>query len=291
VSSSFLTSSPAVPLAHIGSTGELVVLLASVVAAAWFYTRGVAALWHQAGHGRGISPWRTWSFLGGLAVILVALLGPIPVAADRLFSSHMVQHQLLMVAAAPLLILGRPGMALVWALPRSQRRPVTLWRHRLRINLLMARPVALVLMVASLWAWHIPTVYEAAVRTPLLHSFEHITLFGTSVLFWASLGVRHERQLAGSVVSLFLAGLATSILAALLLFAGSPLYPEYAVGAARLGVSAIEDQRAAALVMWIPSGLVGIAATSVLFIRWLGAIDGESDARLVETSATVGVAP
>ncbi len=277
--------------AHIEGTGELAVLVASIAAAAWVYTRGVATLWNQAGRGRGISMGRVGGFLVGLVVILMALVGPIPAAAERLFSAHMVQHQLLMLGAAPLLILGRPGMALVWALPRSHRRPVTRWRYRLGVNVLMARPVALVLMMGSLWAWHVPTAYEAAVRIPLLHSVEHITLFGTAVLFWASLGVRHNRRLGGSILSLFLAGMGTSILAALLLFAGSPLYPEYAAEASRMAVSAIEDQRTAALIMWIPSGLVGIAAMVVLFTRWLGAIDGEPETRLIEASATMGVAP
>lgn len=262
-----------VTLGHVGGASGHAFLYGTLVAVVWIYIRGVTTQWRRAGKA-SIPPWRMGSFLAGTLALALAVTGPLPGAADRLFSLHMVQHQVLMMVVAPLMVLGRPGTAMVWALPRDRRAVAVHWRHRLGIDLFAATPSGPILLVVALWAWHLPVLYEAAVGAGWLHGLEHITMFGGAVAFWTSLGARRLSRMGGSLLAIFLVGVATSALSALLLFAAAPLYPAYAALAAAGGFDALEDQRFAALVMWIPSGLVGLAAAIAIVVREIGEVPG-----------------
>src|SRR3954468_6553369 len=95
--------------------------------AAGLYLKGVGALWRSAGKGRGVRQWEAASFAGGWLVLVLALVSPLHRLGSALFSAHMVQHELLMAAAAPLLVLGRPLIPSVWALPLKWRRLLGEW--------------------------------------------------------------------------------------------------------------------------------------------------------------------
>ena len=254
---------------------ETTLVMASLTFAAWLYWRGTTSLWKQAGRGRGISRLRAFSFALGLTVLAPALIGPLAEAAHRTLTAHMVQHQLIMLVCAPLLVMGKPMRAFLWSVDRTLSPSLVRWQHRLRIHLFTGRPVAALLLVVVLWIWHLPAVYEAAARNQMLHAIEHVTFFLAAAAFWASLTRGPTRRLIGSVVSLALVGMATTMLSALLLFAGVPLYPGYA-SAAGSGSAALADQQAAALIMWLPSSLVGLAVAVVLLGRWLGADRGHA---------------
>jgi cytochrome c oxidase assembly factor CtaG len=153
------------------------------------YVRGWWRL-RRAPRTRGAAPaWRLAAYLAGLASVVLALCSPLELLSELSFTAHMVQHQLLLMTAPPLLLLAEPFPMVLWGLPPRPRR---------RVGALVARPgpvrsvlrtltwmpVAGGLYTLTLWGWHYPLAYEAALRFPVLHDVEHLTFFGTAVLFW-----------------------------------------------------------------------------------------------------------
>ena len=251
-------------------------LLLPLLVAFW-YAVGVRALWRAAGVGRGVSSSQAIAFGAGIVTLMVALASPLDAMADLLFSAHMVQHLLLILVAAPLLILGAPVVPALWALPRARRRALGRWWHRATgarsvLHALTAPATAFVLHFVALWFWHMPAPYQAALRSPAVHAMEHLSFLGTALLFWwavaPSLGRLRGSEGAGILI---VAGtlLHSGALGALLMFARAPWYPAHEAGARAWGMTALEDQQLAGLIMWIPASLVYIAAAAWLFLRWM----------------------
>jgi len=229
---------------------------------ACLYARGAGRVWRRAGQGRGITSAQFACFCGGLLVVAVAQMSPLHALGGALFSAHMVQHELLILLAAPLLAMGAPQVALGWALPRrasqavvraARRRPMRwAWfgaRHPLG---------AWSLHAVVLWAWHAPAAYQATLERTSVHFAQHVSFFATAVLFWYAL-LRLRRTPAGSGLAflfLFTTMLHSNALGALLTFARDPWYPAYGPTAARFGFTALEDQQLGGLIMWIPAGMV-----------------------------------
>lgn len=241
--------------------------LAGCVAAGAAYGRGL-------GRGRGTASWRTRAvaFYGGLGAILVALVWPLDGLADRSFAMHMAQHVLLLSVAPPLLVLGRPWLRVWRPLPLRLRRPAA----RGAVRLAAAAPPALawLLLNGLLVGWHVPVLYDAAIRHDGVHILEHLSFLGSGLLFWAfALGAPplHTRlPPVWRLVYLTLAMLPGWILALVLAFDAGPIYPAYAELATRpWGLSAAADQQLAAGIMWVPGGIPYLIAIVVLFYRWL----------------------
>jgi putative membrane protein len=219
--------------------------VAALAASLLLYGNGVRRLWRRAGPGRGIGFGNSASFIAGWLVVAAALLSPLHHLAERMLWAHMVQHELLMIVAAPLLVLGRPLEAWAWALggvriPRVLSDPVLAWG----------------LHAGAIWAWHIPSLFEAAVRNPWLHLAQHASFFVPAAIFWWS--VLSGRQLA-AVLSLFTTMLHTGALGALMALSRGSWYPSYE----------LEDQQLAGLIMWVPAGIVYPLAALVLISRSL----------------------
>lgn len=253
-------------------------ILGALYASTLAYLLGVRRLWASAGRGRGIPRWRVGAFLGGIAALLLALVSPIDPLGGTLFSVHMVQHMLLMVVAAPLLVLGRPLLGALWALPRGGRRAVGAWWQRSRAVRFgwpaVSHPVVvIVLHVGALWLWHVPELYQAALAHGWVHHLEHASFFFTAMLFWwalAEAGARGRWPGYGAgVLYVFATALQSGALGALLLFARDPWYPAHEAGAAAWGVDLLVDQQLAGALMWIPAGLVYTAAAVVLLLAWI----------------------
>lgn len=248
----------------------------TLVPAVW-YAVGVRALWRSAGVGHGVSRSRAASFAAGVAVIMLALASPLDAMADALFSAHMVQHLLLILIAAPLLVVGAPSLPAVWALPRRSRRAVGSWWHRavaLRsiVHVFTSPGAAFVLHFVALWFWHMPAPYQAALHSPALHGLEHASFLGTAVLFWWTVAtpVGRPRAAEATGIAMIVGTLMHSgALGALLMFASAPWYPAHAAGAAAWGTTAMDDQQLAGLIMWIPAGAVYVAAAAWLFVKWM----------------------
>jgi len=216
------------------------------------YAAGLRRLWRRAGRGRGVSVPAAGLFYGGCALAGFAVLGPLHEAAERLLWAHMIQHELLMVLAAPMIVLGRPVETWTWALPPA-------WRRNFHLPRFLADPaMAWLLHAAAIWVWHAPGFFEAALADPWLHLAQHASFFGTALLFWWSLAAPGHRQLAG-LASLFTTMLHTSALGALMALSRGAWYPGFT----------LEDQQLAGLVMWVPAGLAYPIAALLLGSQWL----------------------
>lgn len=215
-----------------------------LAAALLLYCWGLRRLWRRAGAGRGIEGWNAACFFLGLATAAVALLSPLHHYAEQLLWAHMVQHELLMVVAAPLLVLGRPLEAWSWVVP-------------LRAPRFLSDPFfAWTLHAAGLWLWHVPMLFEAAVRDEWPHLAQHSSFFVPAAIFWWT--AFRSRGLV-AVLSLFGTMLHTGALGALMAMSQRPWYAGYT----------LEDQQLAGLIMWIPAGTVYPMAALFLISRWL----------------------
>jgi len=242
---------------------------------------------HRAGDRR-----RALSFAAGLAVMAVALAPPLDGAAGRRFSAHMAQHLLLMLAAAPLLVAGRPGAMLLEALPvaararvgRSLHRPG--WRAARR---LVTHPVVvLTVSVGGFWAWHLPRLYDAALGNAAVHVLEHGTFLAGAFLFWSVVldpGPRRRLGLGATCGFVFAAMLTNIWLAAGLTFSTTPLYAAYQAGPGARAGAALADQQLAGVIMWLPADIVYFVTLLALFRRLLRELEARMRRR--ESAAAV----
>jgi cytochrome c oxidase assembly factor CtaG len=246
-------------------TAWRVAVAAPLLLAGWAYFYGLRRAWRRAGWGRGIRPLEAFSFGAGLLVLASMLAVPLHAWGRLRFAPHMLEHELLTVIAAPLLAAGRPGVPYLLALPLSWRRrlsgwlanggPWGIWRR------LTHPATAWALHGAALWLWHAPVLFEAALSSEVVHYLQHLTLLGTALLFWASLLPRRatNRVRIIGVFSLFTTTIQTTLLGALLTLSPRIWYPSYGDPTPG-GLSPLEDQQLAGLIMWVPAGMVYVAA-------------------------------
>ncbi len=256
-------------------------ILTGLALTIWLYVRGVTALWRRAGAGCGIRRWQVAAFTGGMLVAFIALISPIDPLGEALFSAHMIQHLLLIVVAAPLLVLGKPLLAWVWAVPPTWRRAIGgWWRQRSTLRsgwrAITLPPITWLIHSVAVWTWHIPLLYEGALHSPWLHALEHACFFGSALLFWWVIihPGTHGRLAYGASV-LYLFGLTTQgvVIGALIAFANTIWYPSHAIGAALWGLTPLDDQRLAGLLMWVPPSVVYMIAVGFLFTSWFRALE------------------
>jgi putative membrane protein len=249
---------------------------------AGLYGLGLARLWGTPAGRRVVRPWQMAAFIVGWSSLVIALVSPLDVLSDILFSAHMTQHELLMVIAAPLMVLGRPLIVMLWAFGAGERQRLTGWTRTpavVRIWHGATGPVTVwVLHALALWVWHVPVLYEAAVRNDAVHIVQHLSFFGTAALFWwAIVHGRYGRIGYGvAVLFVFTTALHSGALGALFTFGSQVMYPLYADRTSAFGVSPLDDQQLAGLIMWIPFSLTFLIVGLALFAAWLG----ESDRRL-----------
>jgi putative membrane protein len=239
------------------------------------------------GGGWGPSRWRAVAFWSGLATILLALDTPVETLARQLFWAHMTQHLLLIMVAAPLLVVAAPWLQIWRGLPLSIRRPLarTAVRHPAlagprRAFAWVSAPVgAFILSTANLWIWHWPAAYDLTLRNHAVHHLEHGLFLGLGILFWAQVIDQHPFHARLSqfrrVVYVFGGTIASWALAAVLAFATTPFYAYAALPSRPGGISALTDQQFGAGIMWVP----GSITYSIVFIACLYLWFREEDAR------------
>ena len=214
-----------------------------------------------------------WFLLDDI-VMLLALISPLDVLADDyLFSAHMLQHMLLVLAVPPLLIL---------AVPRQLARSVV------RVHALGAieralrnPPVAWTLGMVALWIWHLPRLYDATLASEALHIFEHLTFLVTATIFWwPILSPLEDSRMSHGAAFAYLgaAMLSTTVLGILITFAPVGVYAAYLHPHDGLGIldalrhswglSTEADQQLGGLLMWVPGGLVYLCAIMAVLARW-----------------------
>jgi cytochrome c oxidase assembly factor CtaG len=253
-------------------------LLIPVALMTGLYLRG---LWAWRDRTRRHPWWRTASYLAGVGVLLAAVESPLDALAAHHFSMHMVQHELLMVVAAPLLVLARPLEAFAWSLPKrwlDGLAGATRWRPlRSTWELLTTTSGAWLLQAVAIWGWHVPVVFQASLRSEAIHALQHATFLATALAFWWTVLAPHGKRDGAGLASVFTTLLHTGALGALLTFAPNPLYPAYEGG---WGMTALEDQQLAGLVMWVPGGLAYLAGCLALTASWLA--PGREGERVLE---------
>ena len=244
------------------------------------YAAGVWRVWRSAGYGRGIRPLEALAFAIGWLALLAALSPPIDEWSEHWLVAHMVQHELLMVVAAPLVAASAPLIALLWVTPcRFRRRALEAVRRPsiAALWILLTAPLSVFLLhAAALWVWHMPALYSYALEHEPVHVLQHLCFFGTAALFWW--GIAHGRYgrlgYGAAVVYVFATAVHGGVLGALLTFSPRVWYAPYLVHHPA-GLTPLEDQQLAGLLMWVPAGLVLAGCGLALFAAWLR----ESDRR------------
>lgn len=253
-----------------------------LVLTGWVYWRGCrkkngsAARTDQS---RRLFKQRQRCFWAGWSVLAIALASPLDPLGEVLFTAHMIQHELMMLIAAPLLILSRPGGVLLSGLSRPVARGFgglmgnsAVWQFW---TLLVSPPIAWLVHGIGLWGWHVPPLFEAGLHNTWIHALQHFSFLWVALIFWYAL-LRPARvaSIAG-VLYLFTTAIHASILGALLTFSSKVWYTPYLDTAPRWGLSALEDQQLGGLIMWIPAGLVFIAAGLWILARAIGEDDAD----------------
>jgi putative membrane protein len=259
--------------------GEALPPILGILGWALLYRRRCRTL---ARRGRPVARGRQVAFAAGAVLIVAALSSPIDKLAGELLYVHMAQHLLLADVAALLIALSLTGPVLG---PLWRRRPVA------GLHLIGHPLVALPLWIADLYLWHLPALYELALRNDAVHALQHLMFFACGLNMWLALAgavpvprwFRQGAQL-GYVAAVRFAGM---LLANLLIFSGSVLYPRYRAGEALHGVAPLTDQRIAGALMMIEGMVLAIGIFAWLFVR--GAAEGERVQALLDLAGERGV--
>lgn len=209
-------------------------------------------------------------FALGLLLIFIALVSPIDALSNQaLFAAHMVQHLLLMLLAPACLVLGTPGywIRYLYDLPILKR-----------LLPIVTHSVFTVLAFnAVMWTWHVPALYEGALRNVNIHVLEHLMFLGAGVLLWLPVihAVPPQRTTSypARMLYLFACMISSSILGAIFTFAPTIAYPFYGTAPLAFGLTPETDQALAGLIMWVPGGGIFFAAILLVFNSWLRAED------------------
>jgi len=245
-------------------------LLASAAVALVAYGWGVrrAARWPAA---------RAGAFALGVGAVLLALASGIDAWAERLLSVHMVQHLLLTLVAAPLLVAGAPLALALRALPRGGGRALARALRSPVVRVVAHPLVAWALLPALVLASHLTPLYEEALHHPLVHAAEHAAYLGAALLFWLPvLGAEplpHRPGAVGRLLYLLLAMPAMAAAGVVLTLDERVRYPSYLAPARALGVDALADQRAAGTIMWVAGS--ALAAALTVLAAWLALLAEE----------------
>lgn len=231
---------------------------------------------------RRLLPGRALMFVGGLLLLTAALVSPLCRLAANLASAHMVQHVILVALAPPLLVLGWLGP------PRPQDT-------RLLHSRVLGHPFACAgLYGALIWLWHFPRLYEAALLGTAAHLLMYASLIGVSLLFWRSIVGAARSPVADrafAIPALLATMLHTGLLGALLTFSPSIWFPLMAPGAVRWGLTPLEDQQLAGLIMWVPMAAAYLVAALWLIGKALASRTAEAPALFVSSGSIRTRAP
>jgi cytochrome c oxidase assembly factor CtaG len=250
--------------------------LAAIAIGVFVYVRRFRRARAEAG-GRGAGPIQAIAFAASMLALLAAMVSPIDrLGEDYLFSAHMAQH-ILLGDIAPLLLL--------LALSRVIMRPATRRFSRLerRMGALASPPAFIALWLALVYFWHVPALYDAALRDPAVHALEHTCFFAAGLAVWWPLiqPVPMRRRLTGvqPLMYIFAAKVGLAALGIYLAWSQSLAYDYYA-GVPRIwGLSAIEDQNVGGAIMLVEQSIVLVIVMVVLLVRMLDQSEEEERRR------------
>jgi putative membrane protein len=258
--------------------GNSVIVGGVIGLAALGYGVGLRRLWPRANRGHRDAVLRAVAFGGGLAAVGLALLSPLDRWGAQLFALHMIQHEVLMLIGAPLLVVGRPLPLWLWALSGRARARIAHLAHGRSVQVvwtaLLSPIVAWLLHALVLWIWHAPRLFESALRHETVHDVQHLSFLASALVFWAAMvEARKQAQQGAAIIYLFTTTVHTSVLGALITFATRPWYAAYLQTPRDWGLSALEDQQLGGLIMWVPGSLVYVGIALALLVRWIRTSD------------------
>jgi len=238
------------------------------------YATGVARLWARAGVGESVTPWQAACFAAGWLSLFGALVTPLHELGEHLFTAHMIEHEVLMAVAAPLLALSRPIGAFLYALPKT-------WRHALSRAAgarwistpwnWLTRPLdATILHGVAIWVWHTPVLFDATMTNETLHRLQHISFLVTALFFWWAIFRLPRRDYGIGAIHVAATMVHTSILGALIALSPRLLYVAQTRDAPTFGLTPLEDQQLGGLIMWVPMGALYAAVALALIGLWIG---------------------
>jgi cytochrome c oxidase assembly factor CtaG len=235
-----------------------------------------------AGRRRPVPGWRQACFAAGLVTLAAALSAPVDSLADELLVAHMAEHLVIGDISALLIVLGFTGPLLAPLLRVRWLAPLRVFAHPL---------VALPAWMISFYVWHLPVLYQAALRHDLIHGLQHACFLAFGIAVWmALLGPLPKPAWFGNaarLVYIIVVRLAGTVLANVLIFSGTVIYPIYRVGDAKWHISPLGDQIAAAGVMMVEESLLTIGLFCWLFLKV--AREAEERQELLDAAAARGI--
>lgn len=213
------------------------------------------------------------AYWSGWITLVIALMSPMHYLGEHLFTFHMIKHELVMVIAAPLIVLARPIGILLWSLPRALRHSVTVVLKSPPLvrgwDILTNGAVATLLHGLAIWTWHAPALFDATVTVVTLHRLQHLSFFVTAIFFWWA--VLQKAGRGAAAWHLFVTMMHTSILGALIAVAPRVVYVAQTKAAPEWGLIPLEDQQLAGIVMWVPGGIIYAGGALAMLATWITA--------------------
>ena len=216
--------------------------------------------------GRAPSAWQLLSFAGGILVLLLALQSPLHhLADDYLFSAHMIQHQLITLAAPPLLLLGTPDWLVLGA---ARRLPFQAALHTTAYPIVAFAFFNLLFSLA-----HVPVIYDTLFGDEVLHRATHILFVVAAMITWLPVlspvpAVIPRISQPAQMLYCFLQTIPGTLVGSLLTLADWVLYRHYGTRPLELGVSPVTDQQLGGLLMWVVGGTFFLVVLTVIFFLW-----------------------
>jgi cytochrome c oxidase assembly factor CtaG len=249
----------------------------------WTAAYALATSYFRIRNGWGESPtiWQQVLFHLGTLIGLIALVSPLDKLGDEyLFSAHMIQHLLLMFATVPLWLVGTPGWLIGLMIP-SYFTKFAKW-------ITLPLP-AFAMFTGVMCLWHFPYLYGLAQDSEAIHILEHLTFIGAALIGWWPVAasdnlVAPPQSPPVRMLYLFLLGIPMTVLSAILTFSSIPLYSFYVHAPHLFGLSALEDQRLGALLMWVPAHMVLFLAFGIIFQKWFDSEEQHADDALYTKS-------
>ena len=259
------------------------VLLLFFVSLAGLYTIGWVRLRRRGRHNRLATVWRLAFYWTAIILLITSLMSPLDVLSGDLFFMHMIQHLVMTMLSAPLLMLANPMPFTLWGLPDRAREEIGRFLagllHRSSTSRRWLRQasrasIVWMLMVGTLWIWHDYRLYNLAQGRDWIHDLEHFTFYASAVLFWwriSGAGPRiHPRMSRPAAIGLLLSAIpATFFLGAAIAFSNTVIFTYYETRPRLLGLSVLEDQTIGGIIMWVVGSMMYLVAALVVIGLWL----------------------
>ncbi|NEI72521.1 cytochrome c oxidase assembly protein [Rhizobium lusitanum] len=215
--------------------------------------------------------WPDLFFCGGMLTLAGALISPLHWLGEHLFTFHMIEHEIVMAVSAPLIVLARPIGLILWGMPKRARHGLGAAMRapliRQAWDWCTGSASATVIHGVAIWGWHLPFLFDAAVTNTAMHRLQHLSFFATAVLFWWA--VVWKSDYGAAAWHLFVTMVHTSILGALMALAPRVLYIAQTQTASAWGLTPLEDQQLAGMIMWVPAGTIYAAAAMTMLALWI----------------------